>query len=141
MSKQEFTELQKIIVNKNEIHVVNDTDKNLGAAISDKEDVVNECKRQLYDIATYFKLSVEQMEMLIAKIQTDLEVVVNKHKIRKNCDNKEATFILSKLRKFTIPHFYIIWKILKKPMVGRPIVAGYDWILTPASIFVGHYLK
>ena len=67
LSKQEFTELQKIIVNKNEIHVVNDTDKNLGAAISDKEDVVNECKRQLYDIATYFKLSVEQMEMLIDK--------------------------------------------------------------------------
>jgi len=110
-------------------------------AISDKEDVVDECKRQLYDIATYFKLLLEQMEMLIAKIQTDLEEVVNKHKIRKNCDNKEATFILSKLRKFTIPHFYIIWKILKKPMVGRPIVAGYDWILTPASIFVGHYLK
>ena len=26
-------------------------------------------------------------------------------------------------------------------MVGRPIVAGYSWILTPASIFVGHYLK
>jgi hypothetical protein len=25
--------------------------------------------------------------------------------------------------------------------VGRPIVAGYNWILTPASIFVGHYLK
>ena len=40
-----------------------------------------------------------------------------------------------------IPHFYIIWKILKNPIVGRPIVAGYNWILTPASIFVGHYLK
>ena len=64
----------------------------------------------------------------IAKIQTDLEEVVNKHKIRKNCDNKEAAFILSKLRKFTIPHFYIIWKILKNPLVGRLIVAGYDWI-------------
>jgi len=25
--------------------------------------------------------------------------------------------------------------------VGRPIVAGYNWILTPASIFVGHQLK
>ena len=57
------------------------------------------------------------------------------------CDNKEASFILSKFQKFTIPHFYIIWKILKNPIVGRPIVAGYDWILTPASIFVGHYLK
>ena len=29
----------------------------------------------------------------------------------------------------------------KNPIVGRPIVAGYNWILTPASIFVGHYLK
>jgi len=42
---------------------------------------------------------------------------------------------------YDIPHFYIIWKILKNPIVGRPIVAGYNWILTPASIFVGHYLK
>ena len=25
--------------------------------------------------------------------------------------------------------------------MGRPIVAGYNWILTPASIFVGHQLK
>ena len=30
---------------------------------------------------------------------------------------------------------------MKNPIVGRPIVAGYDWILIPASIFVGHYLK
>ena len=30
---------------------------------------------------------------------------------------------------------------MKNPPVGRPIVAGYDWILTPASIFAGHFLK
>ena len=30
---------------------------------------------------------------------------------------------------------------MKNPIVDRPIVAGYNWILTPASIFVGHYLK
>ena len=30
---------------------------------------------------------------------------------------------------------------MKNPPVGRPIVAGYNWILTPASIFVGHFLK
>ena len=64
------------------------------------------------------------MEMVIAKIKTDLEEVVAKHKIRKICDNKEASFILSKFEKITIPHFYIIWKILKNPIVGRPIVAG-----------------
>ena len=42
--QKEFNELPKIILNKNEIHVINDTDKNLGAAIMDKEEVINECK-------------------------------------------------------------------------------------------------
>ena len=54
---------------------------------------------------------------------------------------KKSEFLLSKISNFTVPHFYIIWKLLKNPIVGRPIVAGYNWILTPASIFVGHYLK
>ena len=25
--------------------------------------------------------------------------------------------------------------------MGRPIVAGYNWILTPTTIFVGYFLK
>ena len=141
LSKKEFSVLQKSVVNKNNIHVINDTDKNLGAAVADKEDVIIECKRQLFDINTYLKLSSEEMEMLIARIQMELREVVNKYKKHKICNVKEENFILSKLRNFTIPHFYIIWKILKNPIVGRPIVAGYNWILTPASIFVGHYLK
>ena len=57
------------------------------------------------------------------------------------CYEKDGNFILSKLRNFTIPHFYILWKLLQDPIVGRPIVAGYNWILTPAPMFVGHYLK
>ena len=32
-------------------------------------------------------------------------------------------FLLSKIDSFSIPHFNIIWKILKNPPVGRPIVA------------------
>ena len=57
-----------------------------------------------------------------------------------NCTKKEAEFLLSKLFIYDIPHFYIIWKILKNPIVGTPICAGYCWILTTASIYVGHYL-
>ena len=34
-----------------------------------------------------------------------------------------------------------IWKILKDAMVGRPIVSGFNWILTPVSILDGHPLK
>ena len=47
LCKQEFKELQKIIVNKNEVHVINDTDKNLGAAIADKEDVIIEKQKTI----------------------------------------------------------------------------------------------
>ena len=39
-----------------------------------------------------------------------------------NVAKKEKDFLLSKTSGFTIPHFYIKWKILKNPIVGRPIV-------------------
>ena len=51
--------------------------------------------------------------MIIAKIQMDLEEVVGKHKIYKKCDNKEATFILSKFGSFIMPHFILRGKSLK----------------------------
>ena len=41
---------------------------------------------------------------------------------------KEAGFLMSKM-------------YIGNPIVGRPIVTGYNWILTPASFFVGHQLK
>ena len=61
--------------------------------------------------------------------------------IKGSCFKFEEKFLLSKIDLFSIPIFYIVWKFLKNPPVGRPIVAGYNWILTPASIFVGYFLK
>ena len=81
------------------------------------------------------------MEFLVVKIKAELTEVVNRYKINSVCTEKEKEYLLSKAINFTIPHLYIIWKILRSPPVGRPIVAGYNWILTPASIFAGHYLK
>ena len=113
----------------------------MGAADADKKDVVFECARQLSDKKTYFKLSEENLKTIISEIQNKLKRTVESHMYKGNCTKKEADFLLSKMYIFDIPHFYIIWKILKNPIVGRPIVAGYNWIVTPASIFVGHYLK
>ena len=48
---------------------------------------------------------------------------------------------MSKSEKNMVPHFYIIWKMLKHPPIGRPPVAGKNWILTPASTFAEHFLK
>ena len=93
------------------------------------------------DSSDIFKLSKDQAQELIVSIQTQLTNIIDFHKQRGNCSKKEEEFLLSKLKTFVIPHFYILWKILKKPIVGRPIVLGCNWILTPASIFVGHRLK
>jgi hypothetical protein len=72
MSKKEFSALQNVMEAKNENQVIDDSDKNLKAVMADKEDVVIECKRQLYDISTYVKLSFEEMEILVAKIKSEL---------------------------------------------------------------------
>ena len=53
---------------------------------------------------------------------------------------KKQKFSLSNVNEYKIPHFFI-WKLLKNPIVGRPTLAGYNCTLTPASIFVGHFLK
>ena len=138
---QKKTALRQLIRAKNNKIVINDTDKNMGAADADKKDVIKECERQLGDIKTYFKISEEELKQFITEIQNKLKRVVESHMYKGNCTKKEAEFLMSKMYIYEIPHFYIIWKILKNPIVGRPIVAGYNWILTPASIFVGHHLK
>ena len=141
ISNKEKTALRNLISAKNKNIVINDTDKNMGAADADKKDVVDECVRQLHEEKTYLKLTEEELKNIISEIQTKLKHTVESHLYKGNCTKKEAEFLLSKMYIYDIPHFYIIWKILKNPIVGRPICAGYNWILTPASIFVGHFLK
>ena len=71
---------------------------------------------------------------------SNITKVVESHFYKGNCSQKEKEFLLSNINGYIIPHFYIIWKIFITPPVGRPTVAGYKWIFTPASIFVGHFL-
>jgi len=91
----------------------------------DKSDVINKCERQLFDVATYLKLSKAEMETFLLKSIAKLRMVVEHHFYLGNCSQKEKEFLLSNIFNYVIPHFYIIWKILKNPPVGRSIVAGY----------------
>ena len=126
MSNKEKKALNQLIKNRNVEICINDTDKNLGAISADKNDVVLECRRQLYDIITYNKVSWEEAKKLIDKIKFDLRNIVKKHVDKGSCSHPEAKFLLSKIESFSVPHFYIIWKNLKNPIVGRPIVARYN---------------
>ena len=98
-----------------------------------KSDVIKECKRQLVDVAT--------KTFLFFKALWDFEGLSNPISALEAVHKKEKEFLLSNIHNYVIPHFYIIWKIQKNPPVRRPIFAGYKWIFTPASIFVGRFLK
>ena len=66
--------------------------KLLGAAAAEKKDLIN--------VQTNLKLSMEEVETLIAKIRTELLEVVDKNSLK-----KEKDFLLSKIKGFTIPLF------------------------------------
>ena len=85
MSKQEFLAINKLFKKKNDKYIINDLDKNLGAAAA-----------EFYDIKTYLTLSMQEMEILIAKIQSELYKVVNKFPVKKECSRKEASFLMTK---------------------------------------------
>ena len=89
LGKKEKRALHKLVTEKNYVHVINDTDKNLGPANADKSDVINECKRQLYDVTTYSKLSLEEVKLFIQKCITALRNTVNCHFYLGNCSQKE----------------------------------------------------
>ena len=44
LCEKEKRALHKLVTENNCVHVINDTDKNLGPANTDKSDVINECK-------------------------------------------------------------------------------------------------
>ena len=96
---------------KNKVHIINDTDKNLGPANADKSDVIVECKRQLFDVVTYLKLSKEKVETFLLKSIEELQRVVEYQFYLGSCSQKQTEFLLSNISNYVIPHFHIIWKI------------------------------
>ena len=100
MSNQEKTALRILHRNKNVDVIINDTDKNVGPACADKDDVINECTRQLYEKRVYNQLTKEEAEQLIRVIKKRLENVVNNHMIKGFCSKKEQQFLLSNLNGF-----------------------------------------
>ena len=65
--------------------------------------------------------------------------MVNKHTLKNFFKKKQKNDFESEQIQST--RFLYDQEILKNPIVSRPIVAGYNCILSPALIFVGHYLK
>ena len=96
-----------MVTERNRVHVINDTDKNLGPANTVKSDVIGECKRQLFDVTTYLKLSKEEMETFLTKSIEALRRTVEHHFYVENCSqkSKRISFVQRlQLRNTTLLH-------------------------------------
>ena len=58
----------------------------------------------LHDFKTYIKLSLEAIEILIAKIRSELSEVGGRYKSINLCSSQEKEFLSSKTLSFTVPH-------------------------------------
>ena len=107
LSFKERKTLEKLIMEKNKIHVGNDPDKNLGPENADKCDVIGESKTQLFDVAMYRKLSAEEVKTLVKNCISNLRIIVESHFYKGNCSQKEKELLMSNINNYVIPHFYI----------------------------------
>ena len=115
------------------------TDKNLGPALVSTDWVKTETLRQLSDIKSYSIVTIEEWTLRHQQVISlrDKLMKTYKHFITNN-----ASKFLRSFDHFCNPaKFYIIPKIHKNPMVGRPIVASHSYITRPISVFVDEFLK
>jgi len=56
---------------------------------------------------------------------------------------QQLSFLKQKVTPLTAtpPQIYIIPKVHKEPLKGRPIIPGFNWITYPASVLVDHLLQ
>lgn len=116
--------------------IVKPADKNLGLTLITREWYIAECERQLSDTSTYDRVhSVSlpgiQRRMLGFIATLDGGIPPNEHKWL-----TRETERLSQL-----PQFYVMPKLHKDPVKGRPIVACHSWSTWPLSKWVANRIN
>ena len=122
------------------------SDKNLGLTVVDREWYNNEAYRQLNDRLTYQPLGPN---FEFGSVFGQLNDLVDELKFSRMLDSTEVDFILRSKKDertgndlpFKVPNFYMLIKVHKKPVVGRPIVASTNWVTTQASKYVAIQLQ
>ncbi len=114
-------------------------DKNLGPTIVATDWVRTETLRQLNDRQSYSIVSIEEWGLKHRHVIKTREKLM---RIYHQFITPNAKKFLRSYDRFSFPaKFYIIPKIHKTPVVGRPIAASHSYITRPLSIFVDEFVK
>ena len=120
--------------------VIKAADKNLGITILDKQWYIKEAETQLADKNTYKEVTAN--EIPIAKIIKQLQLLSAKFLKSKIFTAQQHAFALSCAdNDYRVPLFYLMPKLHKPKLCGRPITSCVNWILTPLSQLLDDILQ
>ena len=137
LTKHEREELSELKSNPN-IKIL-PTDKNLGPALVSTDWVQAETLRHLHDELSYHKVTQQDW------YANRLNVINSREKLMtiysRFISSSVARFLCSFDHFVSPAKFYVIPKIHKNPMVGRPIAASHSFTTRPISTFVDKLIK
>ena len=118
------------------------TDNNLGPALLSTEWVEQETLKHLNDTKTYSKVTADDWTYRCLKVIETREKLVNSYSHFLPPNSLKFLCSIDDLPRSIDPaKFYIIPKIHKSPIAGRPIAASHSYITRPISIFVEELVK
>jgi len=161
LSRVEHEFIQRLV--HDPLIAIKPADKNLGLVLIDSSWYQSELKRMLSDRTTYaiFTGSTSRTvtrgrpisdkvheDQLIKRLMTQLQSLVKRHESSLRAwspvyADQALKFVTSSLSvsAVKIPTIYLLVKVHKPRLSGRPIVPCTSWITTPASVLVDHLLQ
>jgi hypothetical protein len=116
--------------------IVKPADKNLGLTLISKEWYIAECERQLSDRSTYGRVHGVSLSGVQEKV---LEFIAT---LEGHIPPTEHKWLTRETRRLIqMPQFYIMPKLHKNPVKGRPIVASHSWCTWPLSKWVANRIN
>jgi hypothetical protein len=130
-------------ISKDSKFVIRPADKNLGLTIMDSNWYDNEILNQLDNTRYYIKCQ-NSKEDIVDEVLMKYETILQKFPVD-HINEKYYEFLQNSPQVNScltkIPKFYILPKLHKEVVKGRPIVASCNWITTPISKYCNWVLQ
>jgi hypothetical protein len=126
---------------KNPDYIIGTCDKNLGTFIDSTLNYRTKVHLLLDDTSTYNPISIETAKTLLESARA---LTFNRVLRTSRISEEFKQAILQRIHPnadIAIPKFYILYKVHKSPVVGRPIAGATKWITNSISAWLDHTLK
>lgn len=121
--------------------IIKPSDKNLGIALMDKSWYINEIERQLNDTDTYKSADKNTIVSLIQEVITDIHQLLQRFPTYFTEQAKKFLTHKTQTEQIQVPVIYILPKVHKPKLTGRPIVPSHSWCTSALSKWLDDQLQ